>query len=103
MLRRVSSAPRPSIRNETGRIELEAPMTNLKPVDVAIVGGGWTGLAMAKELVSRTSVSVLALERGSPRGLADYALDMDELDYNIRLRMMQNIAEETVTHRHSAG
>ncbi len=30
-------------------------MTNLKPVDVAIVGGGWTGLAMAKELVTRTS------------------------------------------------
>ncbi len=29
-------------------------------------------------------------------------MDMDELDYNIRLRMMQNIAEETVTHRHSA-
>ncbi len=77
-------------------------MTNLKPVDVAIVGGGWTGLALAKELVTRTSVNVVALERGAPRGLADYAMDMDELDYNIRLRMMQNIAEETVTHRHSA-
>ena len=76
-------------------------MTNLKPVDVAIVGGGWTGLAMAKEIVSRSSVSVMALERGAPRGLAEYAMDMDELDYNIRLRMMQNIAEETVTHRHS--
>ncbi len=76
-------------------------MTNLKPVDVAIVGGGWTGLAMAKELVTRTSVNVVALERGKPRGLADYAMDMDELDYNIRLRMMQNIAEETVVHRHS--
>jgi len=76
-------------------------MTNLKPVDVAIIGGGWTGLAMAKELVSRTSVSVLALERGAPRSTADYAMDMDELDYNVRLRMMQNIAEETITHRHS--
>ena len=76
-------------------------MTNLKPVDVAIVGGGWTGLAMAKELTTRTSATVVALERGHPRGAADYAMDMDELDYNIRLRMMQNIADETVTHRHS--
>jgi len=76
-------------------------MTNLKPVDVVIVGGGWTGLAMAKELATRSAVSILALERGNPRGLADYAMDMDELDYNIRLRMLQNIAEETITHRHS--
>src|ERR1700758_2266709 len=76
-------------------------MTNLKPVDVVIIGGGWTGLAMGKEPVSRTAVSGLALERGGPRSTSDYAMDMDELDYNIRLRMMQNIAEETVTHRHS--
>ena len=48
-------------------------MTNLKPVDVAIIGGGWTGLAMAKELVSRTSVSVLALERGAPGAVTDHA------------------------------
>src|ERR1700683_3114477 len=77
-------------------------MTNLKPVDVAIIGGGWPGFAMAKELVSRTSLNVLALERGKPQSLADYAMDMDELDYNIRLRMMQNIDEQNVTHRHSA-
>ena len=77
--------------------------TNLKPVDVVIIGGGWSGLAMANELASRTSQSVLVLERGIPRKTADYALDMDELDYAIRLRMMQNIADETITHRHSAS
>ena len=27
-------------------------MTNLKPVDVAIIGGGWTGLLMAKEITA---------------------------------------------------
>ena len=76
-------------------------MTNLKPVDVAIIGGGWSGLLMAKEITARTSQSVAVFERGLPRKTADYALTMDELDYYLRLRMMQNIAEETITHRHS--
>ncbi len=76
-------------------------MKTLKRVDVAIVGGGWTGLAMAKEITGRTSHSVLVLERGAPRKTADYADGMDELDYAIRHRLMQNIADETITHRHS--
>jgi gluconate 2-dehydrogenase alpha chain len=72
----------------------------LKPVDVVIVGGGWTGLLMAKEIATRTPHSVLVLERGaSPRNYLD---TMDELDYSIRLRMMQDLSVETVTHRHSA-
>ena len=76
-------------------------MKTLKPVNVAIVGGGWTGLAMAKEITGRTSLSVLVLERGAPRKTTDYVQGMDELDYAIRTRLMQNIAEETITHRHS--
>jgi gluconate 2-dehydrogenase alpha chain len=76
-------------------------MTNLRPVDIVIVGGGWAGLTMAKEIASRTSQSVLVLERGRARQSDDYALGMDELDYALRFRMMQNIAEETITHRHS--
>src|SRR5580704_9849810 len=79
----------------------EQPMENLKAVDVAIVGGGWTGLMMAKEITSRTGLNVAVLERGIARKTSDYALDMDELDYAVRLRMMQNISEETITHRHS--
>ena len=75
-------------------------MQRLKPVDVVIVGGGWTGLIMAKEIATRASLSVLVLERGGPP--RDYSDQMDELDYAIRLRMMQNIADETVTHRHSS-
>jgi gluconate 2-dehydrogenase alpha chain len=76
-------------------------MKRLKPVDVVVAGAGWTGLAMAKELVTRTKLSVLVLERGPARKVSDYATTMDELDYAIRLRMMQNISEETITHRHS--
>jgi len=75
--------------------------TTLKPVDMVIIGGGWTGLTMAREVTTRTPLSVLVLERGAPRSAAEYAIGMDELDYAVRLRMMQNPADETITHRHS--
>ena len=77
-------------------------MKRLKPVDVVIAGGGWTGLLMAKEITHRTSLSVVVLERGPARKSSEYATGMDELDYVVRLRMMQNLADETLTHRHSS-
>jgi gluconate 2-dehydrogenase alpha chain len=73
----------------------------LPRADVAIVGGGWAGLLMAKELGARTGLSVVVLERGGPRKTADYFEGMDELDYAIRLRMMQDVSKETVTFRHT--
>src|SRR4051794_21882764 len=76
-------------------------MERLKPVDVAIVGGGWTGLLMAKEIATRTSLSVVVLERGAARRTSDYTEDIDEVDYVLRFRMLQNIGNETITHRHS--
>jgi gluconate 2-dehydrogenase alpha chain len=76
-------------------------MKALPPVDVVIVGGGWTGLLMAKELGSRTALSVVVLERGGARQPEDYANGMDELDYAIRMRMMQDLSQETVTFRHT--
>jgi len=78
-------------------------MKRLRNVDVAIIGGGWTGLLMAKELAARTPLSVLVLERGAAHKPGEYASDMDELEYYIRLRMMQDVSEETVTLRHSAA
>jgi gluconate 2-dehydrogenase alpha chain len=75
-------------------------MKTLPSVDVVIVGGGWTGLLMAKELGSRTALSVVVLERGGPRKTEEYDDGMDELDYSVRLRMMQDVSQETVTLRH---
>lgn len=80
----------------------QSQRTRLKPVDVVVIGGGWTGLTMAKEITGRSAVSVLVLERGTMPGPTQYAFGMDEIDYSIRLRMMQNTAHETITHRHSA-
>ncbi|HEY3826683.1 MAG TPA: GMC family oxidoreductase [Bryobacteraceae bacterium] len=76
-------------------------MKHLKPVDVVIAGGGWTGLLMAKEITHRTPLSVVVLERGPARKTSDYSTGMDELDYIVHLRMMQNLSEETLTHRHN--
>jgi len=65
------------------------------------IGGGWTGLLMAKELATRTPLKILVLERGGPRRTRNYFDNMDELDYAVRLRMMQPIRDETVTLRHT--
>jgi len=76
-------------------------MKTLPAVDIVIIGGGWTGLLMAKELGARTSLSVVVLERGGPRKPSDYVSDMDEVDYGVRHRMMQDFSKEAYTIRHS--
>src|SRR5690348_10562665 len=76
-------------------------MKTLPAVDVVVIGGGWTGLLMAKEISSKTSLSIAVLERGGPRTIADYAGGMDELEYKIRRPLVQDFSQETVTFRHS--
>jgi gluconate 2-dehydrogenase alpha chain len=73
----------------------------LPAVDAVIIGGGWTGLLMAKELGARTPLSIVVLERGKARHKQDYIADMDELDYNVRFRLMQDYAQQTVSLRYS--
>jgi len=91
----------------SGLSQLQGPtratdkMKNLPKVDAVIIGGGWSGLLMASQLGSRTSLSVAVLERGGARKLADYAGGMDELEYNVRFRMMQDYSQETVTLRYN--
>jgi gluconate 2-dehydrogenase alpha chain len=74
---------------------------NLPSTDVVIIGGGWTGLLMARELGARTSLNIVVLERGGPRKPGEYLAGMDELDYVSRLRMMQDTSRDTVTLRHN--
>lgn len=76
-------------------------MKTLPHVDAVIVGGGWSGLLMAKELGARTALSVAVLERGRPRHKEDYVTGMDELDYNVRFSMMQDYGLETATLRYT--
>src|SRR5208283_288101 len=77
-------------------------MKTMPATDVVIIGAGWTGLLIAKELGSRTPYSIVVLERGGMRKQSDYMQGMDELDYFVRLHMMQDPSQETVTVRHDA-
>src|SRR5476649_2095209 len=73
--------------------------TKLKEVDVVIVGLGWTGGILAKEL-TEAGLKVVALERGAERSSAnDYSLPniRDELRYVVRHDLMQNTARDTIT------
>ncbi len=73
------------------------------PVDVLIIGFGWTGSLMAMELAD-SGLNILALERGEDRDTwPDFAYprNADELTYGIRLKLFQNAAKETLTVRHT--
>lgn len=77
-------------------------MKTLSPVDVVIVGSGWAGMVMAKEIATRTSLSVLVLERGGPfRGYDAYGEEMDEVDTFIRMRRAPSPADGLFTTRAS--
>ncbi|MER8866418.1 GMC family oxidoreductase [Mesorhizobium sp. M0751] len=77
--------------------------TKLNAVDVLIVGLGWTGGIIAKELAS-TKLKIVSLERGGPRDTNPDFIDPqihDELRYAARHDLMQNVRRETITFRNS--
>ncbi|MCH1932616.1 hypothetical protein L9G16_20945, partial [Shewanella sp. A25] len=60
-----------------------------KPVDVVLVGLGWTNSIMGMEL-AQEGLSVLALERGEDRDtVPDFAYPKmaDELTYGVRYKL----------------
>lgn len=81
-------------------------MATTKPkVDVLIVGMGWTGAIMAKELTD-AGLHVVALERGGDRDTQpDFAYPkvVDELEGSVHRRFLQSLAQDTLTIRHKAG
>ncbi len=77
----------------------------LKEVDLVLVGLGWTGGILAKEL-SAAGLKVVALERGGMRTTEnDYQVPQvrDELRYVIRHDLMQNTAKDTLTIRNNVS
>ena len=78
-------------------------VTRLPEVDAVIVGMGWTGSILAREL-TRAGLKVVGLERGPSRTPKnDFKLPglRDELKYAVRLELIQDAAKETVTLRHA--
>jgi len=71
-------------------------------VDVVIVGMGWTGAIMAKELTD-AGLNVVALERGPDRDTQtdfSYPRVVDELEGSVHRKYLQSLSQETVTIRH---
>ncbi|GAA4340605.1 GMC family oxidoreductase [Pigmentiphaga soli] len=77
----------------------------MKPTDVVIVGFGWTGAIMAKEL-TEAGLAVVALERGAYRDTypdGAYPKTMDELPNLQRWKLFQNLNQGSFTFRHRPG
>jgi gluconate 2-dehydrogenase alpha chain len=78
--------------------------TRLKEVDAVMVGMGWTGAILAREL-SKAGLSVVGLERGSDRTPGENFIlpaIRDELRYAQRLELMQDNSVDTITFRNAA-
>ena len=73
----------------------------LKEVDAVMVGMGWTGAILAREL-TKAGINVVGLERGQDRTPGeDFILPSvrDELRYSQRLELMMDNSTDTLTFR----
>jgi gluconate 2-dehydrogenase alpha chain len=77
--------------------------TMLKETDAVVIGVGWTGAILAREL-TKAGLNVVGLERGAKRTpREDFTLPgvRDDLKYAVRQELFQDAAMETVSLRHS--
>jgi len=75
----------------------------LPRVDIVIVGMGWTGGIMAREL-GPTGLKIAVLERGGPRSTEeDFSVPSirDELRFSQRHDLMVDAAKDTVSARNT--
>src|ERR1700724_3033749 len=75
--------------------------TRLKEADAVMVGMGWTGAILAREL-TKAGLNVVGLERGADRNPAEeFTLTQlrDELRYVQRIELMQDNSIDTITFR----
>lgn len=79
--------------------------TRLKEVDAVMVGMGWTGAIVAREL-TKAGLDVVGLERGRDRTPGeDFILPAvrDEMKYSQRLELMSDNSIDTITFRNRAS
>ncbi|MDQ0270445.1 GMC family oxidoreductase [Cytobacillus purgationiresistens] len=75
--------------------------TKLPKVPVVIVGMGWAGGIIASEL-TKAGLKVVGLERGKARSTQDYSMGHDELRFQHRTELMQDLSKETITSRNNS-
>src|ERR1700761_9196124 len=81
-----------------------AMVTKLKETDAVVVGMGFTGAILSREL-TKAGLNVVGFERGPDRNPADeFTLTQlrDELRYVQRLELMQDNSIDTITFRNAA-
>jgi gluconate 2-dehydrogenase alpha chain len=77
----------------------------LKETDAVVIGVGWTGSILAREL-TKAGLNVVGLERGAKRmPRTDFTIPSvrDDLKYAVRQELFQDTQMETVSLRHAPG
>src|SRR5258707_963837 len=100
-----SATSRRRARSRTFRNREATMATKLKDVDAVMVGMGWTGAIMAREL-TKAGLTVVGLERGQDRNpKEEFGLTTlrDELRYVRRLELMQDNSIDTITFRNEGA
>src|SRR5579862_5166469 len=80
-------------------------MITLKETDAVVIGVGWTGSILAREL-TKAGLNVVGLVRGAKRMPGeDFTIPSvrDDLKYAVRQELFQDTQLETVSLRHSPG